>query len=300
MRPISVSTWCGCARIPSRSRCCAARAPNGSGCRSASAASSRTGTPSCSRTKRVTAFTSSYSQAAVIFPYILVAPAYFADKIQLGGMMQTASAFSSVQQSLSFFVSIYRTLAEWQSVVARLDGFRGSDRRAPHRLTTAARRSMSCRRPAATAIDLEQLLVRLPDGTPLVAADGFSIQRQRAHPGHRPIRRRQVDLVPRHCRRLAVRQRRDRDPRQGHADDAAAAAVFSGRFAEGRDRLPCGSRTRSLRSWSRRCSDRGRPAATRPAAGGGSALEPDALARRTAAAWARARAVARAAISVPR
>src|SRR6201746_105800 len=75
------------------------------------------------RTKRLTAFTASYSQAAVIFPYILVAPAYFADKIQLGGMMQTASAFSSVQQSLSFFVSIYRTLAEWRAVVARLDGF---------------------------------------------------------------------------------------------------------------------------------------------------------------------------------
>jgi putative ATP-binding cassette transporter len=57
------------------------------------------------RTKRLTAFTSSYGQAAVVFPYILVAPAYFADKIQLGGMMQTASAFSSVQQALSFFVS---------------------------------------------------------------------------------------------------------------------------------------------------------------------------------------------------
>ena len=33
------------------------------------------------RTKRVTALTSSYSQAAVVFPYVLVAPAYFADKI---------------------------------------------------------------------------------------------------------------------------------------------------------------------------------------------------------------------------
>ena len=70
-----------------------------------------------SRTKRLTGFTRSYSQAAVIFPYILVAPAYFADKIQLGGMMQTASAFSSVQTALSFFVSIYRTLAEWRAVV---------------------------------------------------------------------------------------------------------------------------------------------------------------------------------------
>ena len=79
-----------------------------------------------SRTKRLTAFTASYSQAAVIFPYILVAPAYFADKIQLGGLMQTASAFGSVQKALSFFVTVYRTLAEWRAVVARLDGFETS------------------------------------------------------------------------------------------------------------------------------------------------------------------------------
>ncbi|WP_368737701.1 SbmA/BacA-like family transporter, partial [Escherichia fergusonii] len=53
----------------------------------------------------------------------LVAPAYFAGKMQLGGMMQTASAFGSVQGALSFFISTYRSLAEWQAVVARLNGF---------------------------------------------------------------------------------------------------------------------------------------------------------------------------------
>ena len=76
-----------------------------------------------SRTKRLTAFTASYSQAAVIFPYILVSPAYFAGKVQLGGLSQTASAFDSVQKSLSIFVTIYRTLADWRAIVARLDGF---------------------------------------------------------------------------------------------------------------------------------------------------------------------------------
>jgi vitamin B12/bleomycin/antimicrobial peptide transport system ATP-binding/permease protein len=65
-----------------------------------------------SRTKKLTAFTQSYSQASVIFPYILVAPAYFAKKIQLGGLTQTASAFGSVQKALSVFVTIYRTLAD--------------------------------------------------------------------------------------------------------------------------------------------------------------------------------------------
>ena len=127
------------------------------------------------RTKRLTAFTASYSQAAVIFPYILVAPAYFADKIQLGGMMQTASAFSSVQRSLSFFVSIYRSLAEWRAVVARLDGFEMAIASA----TTLATTVDSIHVVASTGsdkIDLEQLLVRLPNGTPLVSADGFSIR----------------------------------------------------------------------------------------------------------------------------
>jgi putative ATP-binding cassette transporter len=127
------------------------------------------------RTKRLTAFTASYSQAAVIFPYVLVAPAFFADKIQLGGMMQTASAFSSVQRALSFFVTIYRSLAEWRAVVARLDGFEMAIAGA----ATLANRADSIdvvSSPGSDKIDLGQLLVRLPNGRPLVSADGFSIR----------------------------------------------------------------------------------------------------------------------------
>jgi vitamin B12/bleomycin/antimicrobial peptide transport system ATP-binding/permease protein len=128
-----------------------------------------------SRTKRLTAFTSSYSQAAVIFPYILVAPAYFSNKIQLGGMMQTASAFSSVQTSLSFFITIYRSLAEWRSVVARLDGFEMSIAGAT-RLVTGTDSIHVASSGGNDEIDLEKLLVRLPNGTPLVSADGFSLR----------------------------------------------------------------------------------------------------------------------------
>ncbi|WP_029583277.1 ABC transporter ATP-binding protein/permease [Bradyrhizobium sp. URHD0069] len=128
-----------------------------------------------SRTKRLTAFTASYSQAAVIFPYILVAPAFFANKIQLGGMMQTASAFSSVQRALSFFVTIYRSLAEWRAVVARLDGFEMAIASAANLAT----REGSIDVVSSTdgdKIDLKQLLVRLPNGRPLISADGFSIR----------------------------------------------------------------------------------------------------------------------------
>jgi vitamin B12/bleomycin/antimicrobial peptide transport system ATP-binding/permease protein len=126
-------------------------------------------------TKRLTAFSSSYAQAAVIFPYILTAPAYFADKIQLGGMMQTASAFSSVQQALSFFISIYRALADWRAVIARLDGFEESIAGAT-RLAESLPSIKVVRSDGGKAIELRQFLVELPNGAPLVAADGLRIQ----------------------------------------------------------------------------------------------------------------------------
>lgn len=129
-----------------------------------------------SRTKRLTAFTSSYAQAAVVFPYILVAPAYFADKIQLGGLTQTASAFGSVQSALSIFVTIYRTMADWRAIVARLDGFEMSIASA----TTLANADDSIGVVSSAgdgkAIDLGQLTVGLPNGTPLVSAGGLSLR----------------------------------------------------------------------------------------------------------------------------
>ena len=75
------------------------------------------------RQKKLTFFTQSYSQASVIFPYLMVSPVYFSGAMQLGGLMQTASAFGSVQSALSYFVSSYQSIAQYRAVIARLDGF---------------------------------------------------------------------------------------------------------------------------------------------------------------------------------
>ena len=128
-----------------------------------------------SRTKRLTAFTQSYAQAAVVFPMILAAPAYFAGKIQLGALMQTAEAFGSVQQALSFFVSTYRSLAEWRAVIARLDGFEMAIGSAANLKRSADSIKITSAN-EGDEIDLRQLLVRLPNGTPLVSADDFRIR----------------------------------------------------------------------------------------------------------------------------
>ncbi|UGV25345.1 ABC transporter ATP-binding protein/permease [Rhodopseudomonas boonkerdii] len=121
-----------------------------------------------SRTKKLSAFTNGYGQISLIYPFVLLAPAYFAGKMELGGIMQGLTAFQSVQDSLSFFVTAYRTLAEWQSGVARLDGF---ERAIANAQAIAMRGdAIAITAGAPDAINLSDLEVDLPSGRPLVAA----------------------------------------------------------------------------------------------------------------------------------
>ena len=123
------------------------------------------------RTKQLSFFTNSYGQIAIIFPYVVVAPAYFASRIQLGGLMQTASAFSSVQDALSFFVNVYRQFAEWRAVIERIAGFETAIENAQ----LSGTREISLDHGSAANIRLGHLDVTLPNGTPIVAADDVTI-----------------------------------------------------------------------------------------------------------------------------
>ena len=126
------------------------------------------------RTKQLTFLTASYTQVSTIFPFIVIGPAYFAGTIQLGGLMQTASAFSSVQTALSFFVNAYRQLAEWRAVIARLDGFNIAVESAQAAATATPGIDVAPH-VGKDAIRIEDLVVRLPQGGALVAADELLI-----------------------------------------------------------------------------------------------------------------------------
>ena len=127
------------------------------------------------RTKLLSFFTHSYAQASVIFPYIVVSPTYFSGAVQLGGLMQTASAFNSVQSALSYFISSYRSIAEWRAVVQRLTGFQEA---------LAAGRAAAMTPPVIevipregeTALTIDDLNVRLPGGKLIVAADDLALR----------------------------------------------------------------------------------------------------------------------------
>ena len=121
------------------------------------------------RQKQLMFFTQSFSQAAVIFPYIVVSPVYFAGAMQLGGLMQTASAFNSVQSALSYFITSYRNIAEWRAIIERLSGFE---------VAIAAGRAAAAAPPAIEVVPrggavfaVDRLDVRLPDGKRIVAAE---------------------------------------------------------------------------------------------------------------------------------
>lgn len=71
-------------------------------------------------------FTNFFGQAAVVFPFIVAAPRFFSGAIQLGELMQISSAFGQVQDSLSWFVDNYSTLAAWRATTDRLTSFEAS------------------------------------------------------------------------------------------------------------------------------------------------------------------------------
>lgn len=116
--------------------------------------------------KRLMWFTTGYGQAAVVFPFIMAAPRYFSGEIQLGGLMQTASAFGRVQDALSFLVDSYTDIAEWRAVVERLAGFRQATERAREAAAASAGIERATGVPERLAID--RLSLALPDGRRLL------------------------------------------------------------------------------------------------------------------------------------
>jgi putative ATP-binding cassette transporter len=120
------------------------------------------------RTKRLTFLTASYTQISIVFPFIVISPAYFAGAVQLGGLMQTASAFNSVQAALSYFINAYRQLAEWRAVIARLEGFNLAVEKGWS--AVRAEPAIQVRPQDQEWVKLDDLLVCLPQSKPLVAA----------------------------------------------------------------------------------------------------------------------------------
>jgi putative ATP-binding cassette transporter len=104
----------------------------------------------------------SLSQIIVPLPYVLQFPRFYAGEIKLGDMTQTASAFGSIQDGLSFFRNAYDQFAGYRAAIIRLHGLvvANEEGRALPTVTTAA-----C---VDGTVQLDDVEVRTPDGKQLV------------------------------------------------------------------------------------------------------------------------------------
>lgn len=115
---------------------------------------------------------SGYGQIAIIFPFVVAMNRYLNKEFSLGGLMQVNSAFSRVQESLSFFVDAYSTIAEWQSVVMRLALF------GRHMNTVVAdAKDYHLEMEAGSVVQAEGLDVALPGGRVLIRDAHFTLNK---------------------------------------------------------------------------------------------------------------------------
>jgi putative ATP-binding cassette transporter len=127
------------------------------------------------RQKRLTTFTSGYSQGAWIVPSIVAAPRYFAGELGLGGLMQTVGAFNQVQDALSFFVVSYKEIAAWCSVVERLAGFDRTLDRVRHEIARGG--GIRHAEGDDALLVVRNVDLHLPDGQPLITHVNLSLRR---------------------------------------------------------------------------------------------------------------------------
>ncbi|MCC6176640.1 MAG: ABC transporter ATP-binding protein/permease [Chloroflexi bacterium] len=128
-------------------------------------------------TKHLTSFTVGYAQVALIFPFLVAAPRLFSGQISLGEVLQISQAFGQVQDSLSWFVDSYGTIANWKASVDRLLTFQGALEHA--RVEAARHDAIEVVQNGAPDIEAQGLDVLLPNGQVLLTGTDLTFK-----PGH--------------------------------------------------------------------------------------------------------------------
>ncbi|MCF7695452.1 ABC transporter ATP-binding protein/permease [Mycetohabitans sp. B2] len=129
-------------------------------------------------TRRLNIVVVSYSQLAIVFPFIAAAPKYFEKAVSYGGYQQTIGAFGTVSNAFSWFISSYSTLAAWRAVINRLKEFQRIMAQ-PQLLESTSRATehggIHMRMADTTVLRVQALRLLRPDGTPLSTIGSFVI-----------------------------------------------------------------------------------------------------------------------------
>ena len=116
---------------------------------------------------RLTGFTYGYSHVSLIFPTLVVAPAYLVGAIPLGVLVQAAAAFQKVETSFSYFVNAYSRIAEWKAAMDRVWQLEVALQRTDR--INLANAAIELDRRAGREVMLRDLVLRRPGGALLAA-----------------------------------------------------------------------------------------------------------------------------------
>jgi vitamin B12/bleomycin/antimicrobial peptide transport system ATP-binding/permease protein len=125
-------------------------------------------------------FTAGFAQAATVFPFVVAAPRFFSGAIQLGELMQIASAFGQVQGAMSWFVDNYSSLATWRATTDRLTSFEAKLNEIEEQKSAIAPVVVQEFATPPIALEATGLNVNLPTGVTLLAGTALH-----AEPGNR-------------------------------------------------------------------------------------------------------------------
>jgi putative ATP-binding cassette transporter len=104
----------------------------------------------------------SMTQAIVPLPWVVQAPRLFEHQITFGDVVQTASAFGHIQESLSFFRNSYDKFAAYRAAIIRLHGLVDANEKGRALPTVLVKPSRD------VAVELANLEVRTPAGDRLI------------------------------------------------------------------------------------------------------------------------------------
>ena len=121
--------------------------------------------------KNLVWFTNFFGQAAVVFPFIVAAPRFFSGAIQLGQLMQISSAFGRVQDSLSWLVDNYSSLAAWRATTDRLTSFEDNIVAVGQQIRVQAAPDLVA---DSSSLSVTGLTIKLPAGQTLLSSLNLS------------------------------------------------------------------------------------------------------------------------------
>jgi vitamin B12/bleomycin/antimicrobial peptide transport system ATP-binding/permease protein len=122
---------------------------------------------------KLNTFTSTYFQASVVFPYVIMAPAFFTGAITLGQLQQTAGAFGRVEGAMQWFIIRYSSLASYKATVDRLSTFQIAMGKAED---LQADSGIQRHEQAGTDVSIPALKLAVPDGETIVSITDLTLK----------------------------------------------------------------------------------------------------------------------------